>query len=831
MLARWLLGRAESELGDVVAACTTLAIARGEAIGLGRPDLAAEIGVSEAACLMVSGDLDNAIRELDRATESMPADRVGRLEMQRGLVELHRGDLEQALVLLDRAEPSLREQDDHAALARLLANRGVVHTQRRSPELARRDFETCRGLALEAGLDLIAAGAAHNLGYLHGETGAFPEALGWYEAAQREYQRLDQPQRAMAIIEYDTCTTYAAAGLFDEAIEAGVRAVAAADEAGDQVTLGDALLQLALAQVADRRNAEAADTARRATVVLDQSGRTPNAALAEFTEIRSGRTDAEPLRMRHLISVLDDHGWRQEADDIRLHVAEQLAAGDPQHPDVAELLARAASARRTGPAHRRMTGWYAEALRRFPHDLRAAERAAAVGVRIAEAHHATVASSDLRAHMSFRTQALLDLGLRIALVQGRPDAVLRWADRARAPSLGVRPVRPPADPEVAGLLDRLRSVRADGPVGADSEEEVAGLERQIRSAVRRSLDVEMEISKQLHGRDLETRLDGRALIEIVVAGDEVVSTVAHEGRVELVSRVPVDELTNSMTYAFAAWRRINRGSAGAPATEAVWSSLDTAAADLDQRLWGDLSVGDDTPVVVVADPSLDTIPWPALPRLRSRTWTLAPSAALWCAPETRPPITAESSVLLVAGPRLEAADLEIARIAESWPRSTQIDSTRSAANLVLDALSTCDVAHFAAHGTFRRDSPSFSSISLADGDLTVYDLETLAAVPRVVVLAACDLGRFAVRGSGDVLGTAAALLHLGVGTVIAPLTPVDDVAITPVMRRLHRHLAAGLDPATSLQKARVESSSDRTVAAAASSLVAISADHAVPGAA
>ena len=59
---------------------------------------------------------------------------------------------------------------------------------------------------------------------------------------------------------------------------------------------------------------------------------------------------------------------------------------------------------------------------------------------------------------------------------------------------------------------------------------------------------------------------------------------------------------------------------------------------------------------------------------------------------------------------------------------------------VLAALPHAGIAHLAAHGTFRRDNPLFSSLRLADGPLTVYDLQTLPGVPELVILAACDSG-------------------------------------------------------------------------------------------
>jgi len=51
------------------------------------------------------------------------------------------------------------------------------------------------------------------------------------------------------------------------------------------------------------------------------------------------------------------------------------------------------------------------------------------------------------------------------------------------------------------------------------------------------------------------------------------------------------------------------------------------------------------------------------------------------------------------------------------------------------------LAHVAAHGTFRADNPQFSSLHLADGPLTVYDLERIVRPPEWIVLSACEAGR------------------------------------------------------------------------------------------
>lgn len=80
--------------------------------------------------------------------------------------------------------------------------------------------------------------------------------------------------------------------------------------------------------------------------------------------------------------------------------------------------------------------------------------------------------------------------------------------------------------------------------------------------------------------------------------------------------------------------------------------------------------------------------------------------------------------------------------------------TGSASNVpvCLDLLAKSDVVHIACHGTFRTDTPMFSALRLADGQLVVYDFEPLDRLPEVVVMSACSVANSkAVQGGvGDV---------------------------------------------------------------------------------
>jgi len=82
------------------------------------------------------------------------------------------------------------------------------------------------------------------------------------------------------------------------------------------------------------------------------------------------------------------------------------------------------------------------------------------------------------------------------------------------------------------------------------------------------------------------------------------------------------------------------------------------------------------------------------------------------------------------------------------------------------ALDGAKLAHLAAHGHFRQDSPMFPSV-LDDGPLVVHDFERLHRAPHRVVLSACESGVMKPAGAGELLGLGAALLSLGTAGIVS----------------------------------------------------------------
>ena len=96
--------------------------------------------------------------------------------------------------------------------------------------------------------------------------------------------------------------------------------------------------------------------------------------------------------------------------------------------------------------------------------------------------------------------------------------------------------------------------------------------------------------------------------------------------------------------------------------------------------------------------------------------------------------------VLAAGPRLPAATDEIETLARRDPDALTLTGDDATVARLAQALDGAGSAHLAAHGHFRDDNPLFCSLELADGQLTVYDLERLQRTPRRLVLSSCESG-------------------------------------------------------------------------------------------
>ena len=377
------------------------------------------------------------------------------------------------------------------------------------------------------------------------------------------------------------------------------------------------------------------------------------------------------------------------------------------------------------------------------------------------------------------------------------------------------------------------------------------LERAVRARALRTLGTDRgnAARSSIAGFDvpgLLAELGENRLLEIVDIGGELHVLVCGSGKVRRFAAGTAEQATREVRFARFMLRRLAYGRSVPPLGE-VRDRLTRMGGVLERVLLGGAGehLGDGD-VIVVPPGQLQAVPWGLLPRLRSRALSVAPSAASWLrarragadvrgADADVPDVSADiqataavqnataSPVVLIRGPGLASRGGEVPQLAADYSGAVVLGDGTATAARVLNAIDGARLAHIAAHGTFRADSPLFSALQLDDGPLTVYDLERLRRGPHHLVLSSCDSGVVAHAGADEVLGLASSLMPLGTAGIVASVVPVNDVAVVPLMVALHRELRGGASLAEALRNARRASESDAMALATGWSFICLGA--------
>jgi hypothetical protein len=398
---------------------------------------------------------------------------------------------------------------------------------------------------------------------------------------------------------------------------------------------------------------------------------------------------------------------------------------------------------------------------------------------------------------------LAELDLAVALRSGRADAVLAAAERGRAVTNRLPPLRPPEDEEAARLLgelrqtiEALRAVEYDRIAAAPLLARRHQLEAQI--AARGWTQAGGGVVDQAVPVDaLRDALGGATLVSFVQVADGLHAIALGSGRLELVRLGAGEDAAELVRRVRADLDVLAQPRLPTPLRTAIETSLARSLATLDTALLAPLTLTGR--VVLVTTGLLGQLPWGLLPSLRGVPVEVAPSATAWHAARTRPRAR-HRRVVAVAGPGLARAADEVDSVGRSWDADRYLGADASAAAITA-AIGDATIAHLAAHGVHQTENPLFSWLRLADGPLFAHELDQTARTPEHVVLSACELGLATVRPGDEALGLTSVLLRRGTRSVVAGVARVGDDAAAEAMADYHARLAAGRDSAAALAEA------------------------------
>ncbi|MEU5633055.1 CHAT domain-containing protein [Streptomyces rishiriensis] len=810
-VAHQVIGIWHRDWGDMRLALDHLRRARDLAARADSPEREADVLGTLGVALVHAGRTREGLEAFERGVERGSGHTRARVLYRRAYSQWVLGHHREALEDVRRAIPVLRQVDDVIWTARALTLRATVHLALGAVDRAEADFTAAEALWDTTGQEHDKADAVESRGLAAFRSGDVPAALRLLDEAEERYAKLGTPT---FMLDIRRCEVLMAAGLAPEALAEADAAIGVLDGIGGQSTR-KAELMLAAAKAARLAGDPGTAIARAAVAERLFAGqrRTWWEAHARLVLIEarvatgrgSGRLVADAARLAERLAA-----FQAPAAPEAWLLAGRIALGLNWSTDAERYLQIAARSRRSGPPLARMTGWAAQALwARATGSDRGVLEACRRGLDVLDAHRMTLGASELRARATAQGAELAALAQEVSLERGGPRRLLAWSERWRATALSTPPTRPPTDPALLSGLTAFRVIaaraeaaRMEGRPVPALEREQRRLEREIRSRTLHSRGGPGRGGERFGGdrfdagRLLERLGEGR-LVELAVLAGRVQVLVCGGGRVRRFAGGLLAEAEREAEHVQAGLRRLAH-----PGAEGRLPVVEAAGRRLEELLLGEAAAHlGSGPVVVVPPARLHRVPWALLPSLRERVLSVSPSASGWLrARDTEAPPGGRQ--VLVRGPGLDTGGAEVPEVAGRYGRPVVLEQEEARVPRVLRELDGAALAHIAAHGAFRADSPMFSSLRMADGPLIVHDFERLARSPYRIILSSCDTARLASVGADELLGLVTALLPLGTAGVVASSAPVNDAAVVPLMLALHKGVSAGLSLAEALRDAR-----------------------------
>lgn len=787
-------GRARRALGQMELAELDLRQAVDDATGPEADHLAADAYLGLAGVLAWAGRTAEAHECLDHATTLGDERTVAYAHLQRASVSQRAGQLDEALAAYQHALPTLRRLDLRTDQALVHMNRGMIRANTDDVAGAFDDLERAETLFAGEGNDFGVAQVRHGTGVTHLRAGDVPAALRALDDAAERFTTLGHDALDVQV---DRVEALLAAGLSAEAATAASDLARRFTEAGSHSLAAEAWLRSAQAARFDGDLTTAREYGHTARRLFADQGATgwERAARLEVLRIEAALGHGSVDELACIADELADAG-----DTIGTATAAALschaALADRDHERARALAERCARSSRSVDVLevRLLVADASAATAAASGDRRTARHLLRRGLDDLARHRAALGAPEARAAVAGHAAGLVTTGLRLAAADGRPSAVFEWTERARAGRVQPRPPAVAGDDGLGSELTALRRVMADvrsrqADLGDTAElvSEQRRLERAVQQRALRAGGAGVQPFRPSSLVDVRARLGERVLVSLIDVDRRLLAVTITHRRARLTDLGDASHAADLAAVAASGLRALadpNLAGARRQARLAPFLASLDALADVVRPALDD---GDD-PVLLALPASLHGAPWGVVPGLAGRAVGIVPSASWWLdLPSAR---AATGTTFVAAGPDLAFGDAEALAVGEARPGATVVTGPDATGAAVLRGLGTADVAHIVAHGRVRHDNPSWSALELADGPLSLYELEREPTTSRIVVLSACDSG-VGVRAGDQLVGLSSCLLGLGTRSLVASVCRLPDTAVTvELMAALHRGLAA-----------------------------------------
>jgi CHAT domain-containing protein/tetratricopeptide (TPR) repeat protein len=773
--------------------------------------------------------------------------RMARLEINVANIHHRQDRFADAFAAYRRAYQELAPHKDTEAMAVALHNMAVCLIALNDFDQALETYSSARQLCDSNDMPRLAAQADYNIAFLYFLRGDYRTALERLRLA-RELCLEHQDAYHAALCDVDQSEIYIELNLTDEAAQLASRAQGQFEQLGMAFETGRSIVNQAIAHHYDQNWAEAFDLFSRAAAIFEREGNRAWQALIALYQAIVLLDLARPQEAAALcepaLDFFESAGLERRAVFARILLARIMRAlGDPQQTcrhcrlaldklqtlDAPQLEFRA---RVLLAGTHRDAGRLEESYEEY--------RRARVAL---ETLRSGVHGEELKiAFMREKLDAYESL-VDICIQRGAPEAAAEafsYMELAKSRTL------------LDAAIDRLRALPwldADHPAAA----RVRALREEINWYYRR-IDIEQTRAERVsapeinalwtQAREKESRLTeavrelpDRAEAKLaygahVLAADEVSEAIGSdavlieyfEAAGELLAavvgpkRTTVERLGSAADVArsvgmlhFQISRRQSQGFDGKIlrriSFDAVSSRLHELYAALIQPLEPLLEA---RRLVIVPHGALHRAPFHALfdgaAYLIDRyAISYAPSASLYALCANRRANTGGALVLGVPDQRAPWITQEVRSVGRVLSKSLVYEGAEATLDVLRTHGPASAILHIATHGAFRADNPMFSTVTLADSYLNLYDLYSLRIPAEIVTLSGCATGLAMAVAADELLGLVRGLLSTGAQSLLLSLWDVHDRTAASFMASFYTHWRRrGRTKADALRAAMIE---------------------------
>jgi CHAT domain-containing protein len=757
-----------------------------------------------------------------------------------------------ALAYFDRAYAHFETAGDERSLAVVDYNRANVLLELDRPHEALELYERAERVQLAAGNAVFATQCSYMMAFALATLGRYGEALKRYYTAREQFLEIGDARSAAWTAAY-LAELHIRLNVVDEAGEMATAAVAEFSSLDDHASEAARAL-VTSAKVLERRRqfTEAWTEVRRAQEIFDRLGMTVLGGDARLSQAELALESGDAGTAASLAAEAGQIFGRARLGGrrARARIVEATAARTLGESGRALRLARSA---RTAAAAAN-DPWIECRAEEIVGELELDRGREVDGIAALERAIAGIERLRMRLRPGEMRAAFLGDKLRsyermIALYLGRGDAdslrsAFRYVEMAKSRALAdlmaqhLSPGRPDAKREnrvreqLSRRLEDLNWYRSridqhdekggqrNKRLDAHFRSELARCERDLASLFHRLEAEDLQLAQLLAAEpaNLEQLSQSlgpdEAVLEFFIASGQISAfVVTSEGLSVHPAYADLVRVQHHLTGLRFQLEKFGLGTAYARVhSSALRRSADHHLEALYASLLAPLEAElGDRKIVVIPHGILHYVPFHALKHgdgryvVETNEISYAPSATVHslCAERLTP---TEGGMLALGISDALAPHIaeELESITQLFPGAVRLEDDRASKSAFLDLAPRSRFLHLATHGHFRQDNPMFSSVQLADGPLSFYDVFDLELNAELVTLSACNTGLNELSSGDELSGLMRGFLYAGAPSLMVSLWAVNDSSTSEMMQNFYQHLSAGVPKRAALRRTQLE---------------------------